>query len=194
MPLNLHRLRERRGKYLAFLGRISPEKRVDRAIEIAKRCGMPLKIAAKVDPADRTYFEKEIQPLLDHPLIEFMGEVGGSAKDEFLGNAYALVFLIEWPEPFGLAMIEAMACGTPVIACGRGSVPEVVDDGVTGFVLTNWEEAPGAVRNVQHLSRRRCRKVFEHRFGARRMAENYVAVYERVIAGRRAPAYYRSAG
>ena len=194
MPPNLHRLRERRGDYLAFLGRISPEKRVDRAIEIAKRCGMRLKIAAKVDPADRAYFEKEIRPLLDDPLVEFMGEVGGSAKDEFLGNAYALMFLIDWPEPFGLVMIEAMACGTPVIACAGGSVPEIIDDGETGFVLTNWEEATDAVRKVRHLSRRRCRQVFERRFSARRMAEDYLAVYERIIAGRSAPAYYRSAG
>lgn len=193
LPPDLHRFRNGEGKYLAFLGRISPEKRVDRAIEIAKRCGIPFKIAAKVDPQDRVYYETEIKPLLDHPLIEFYGEIGGSAKDEFLGNAYALLFPIDWPEPFGLVMIESMACGTPVIACRCGSVPEVVDHGITGFVLEDWEEGVRAVERVAKLSRRRCRNVFEKRFSARRMAGDYIEVYDRAVASRRSAAY-RSAG
>jgi glycosyltransferase involved in cell wall biosynthesis len=184
LPENLHTLREEQGKYLAFLGRISPEKRVDRAIEIATRVGMPLRIAAKVDPADREYFESEIRRLLDHPQVEYLGEIGGREKDQFLGNAYALLFPIDWPEPFGLVMIEAMACGTPVIACRRGSVPEVMVDGVTGFVVDGVEEAVEALERIPQLSRRRCREVFEQRFSARRMVWDYLAIYDRVIAGR----------
>ena len=151
MPRDLHTFRARPGGYLAFLGRISPEKRVDRAIDIARRAGMPLKVAAKIDQADREYFKEQIEPLLKQsaPLVEFVGEVGGQAKDEFLGNAAALLFPIDWPEPFGLVMIEAMACGTPVIAFRRGSVPEVMDDGVTGFVVDDVEEAVRAVRTAR---------------------------------------------
>jgi glycosyltransferase involved in cell wall biosynthesis len=193
LPPDAHRFRDGSGKYLAFLGRISPEKRVDRAIEIAKRSGMRLKIAAKVDPADRTYYEREIVPLLDHPLVEFLGEIGGAAKDEFLGNAHALLFPIDWPEPFGLVMIEALACGTPVIACGRGSVPEVIDHGLTGFIFDGCREGVAAVERVAKLSRRVCRRVFEQRFSARRMAEDYLQVYERVISRRRT-LLQRSAG
>jgi glycosyltransferase involved in cell wall biosynthesis len=195
LPPDLHTFRPPAGRYLAFLGRISPEKRVDRAIEIAKRCGLPLKVAAKVDHDDREYFEAEVRPLLDDPLVEFLGEVGGKAKDEFLGKAYALLFPIDWPEPFGLVMIEAMACGTPVIACRCGSVPEIIDEGVTGFVLDNWEDCADAVGRVSGLCRRRCRETFERRFTSARMAEDYLKVYERAIAlQRRSAKTYRSVG
>ncbi|HXG65160.1 MAG TPA: glycosyltransferase, partial [Blastocatellia bacterium] len=163
--------------------RTSPEKGIDKAIEIAKRVGMKLKIAAKVDKADKEYFATQIKPLLDHPLIEFLGEVGGSAKDEFLGNAYALLFPINWPEPFGLVMIEAMACGTPVIAFRAGSVPEVMVDGASGYIVDNVEGAVRAVEKVATLDRRECRRVFEERFTATRMAEDYLALYESLLEG-----------
>jgi glycosyltransferase involved in cell wall biosynthesis len=163
--------------YLAFLGRICPEKRVDRAIAIAKRAGMKLKIAAKVDPVDRKYFENEIKPLLDDPLIEFVGEIGDADKAEFLGNAYALLFPIDWPEPFGLVMIEAMACGTPVVAYRRGSVPEVIEHGLTGLVVENEDEAVTAVRRVRMLDRWWVRQHFEERFSVERMVANYCALY-----------------
>jgi glycosyltransferase involved in cell wall biosynthesis len=190
LPPNLHTLREQPGAYLAFLGRISPEKRVDRAIHIAQRVGMPLKIAAKVDPADREYYEAEIRPLLRAAgsQVEFIGEVGGPDKDEFLGNAFAMLFPIDWPEPFGLVMIEAMACGTPVVAFSHGSVPEVMEDGVTGFVVQDVDEAVPAVERVSGLCRRKCRRVFEQRFTAARMTQDYLAVYERLLAGRRSRA------
>jgi len=170
------------GGYLAFLGRISPEKRPDRAIAIARRAGLRLKIAAKVDAADRAYFERVIEPLLADPLIEFVGEIGDAEKSAFLGDARALLFPIDWPEPFGLAMIEAMACGTPVVAWRRGSVPEVVDDGVTGFVVASEDEAVAAVHRVSGLDRRRVRTVFERRFTATVMARNYVDLYRRLGA------------
>jgi glycosyltransferase involved in cell wall biosynthesis len=181
LPTDMYRLHEEPGTYFAFLGRISPEKRVDRAIEIAKRVGIPLKIAAKVDPVDQEYFESVINPLLRDPLVEFVGEIGKGEKDEFLGNAYALLFPIDWPEPFGLVMIEAMACGTPVIAFHSGAVPEVIDEGRTGFVVKGLEDAVEAVRRVPRLSRKRCREVFEQRFTAARMAHDYVQVYEQLI-------------
>jgi glycosyltransferase involved in cell wall biosynthesis len=183
LSLDLHTFREEPGDYLAFLGRISPEKRVDRAIAIAQAVGLPLKIAAKVDAADRVYYENEIRPLLDRagPQVEFLGEVGGPEKDEFLGRARALLFPIDWPEPFGLVMIEAMACGTPVIAWRRGSVPEVMDDGVTGFIVESVEDAVRAVGRVGELSRLRCRKVFEERFSAPRMARDYLTLYGRLL-------------
>jgi glycosyltransferase involved in cell wall biosynthesis len=181
MPLNLFSLQPVPGRYLAFIGRISPEKRVDRAIEIAKQADMPLRIAAKVDRVDQEYFEAKIQPLLDHPLIEFIGEIGENEKQEFLEGAYALLFPIDWPEPFGLAMIEAMACGTPVIAFRRGSVPEVVDDGVTGFIVGSVEEAVKAVNKIGLLDRSECRSVFERRFSASRMAADYVTEYTRLL-------------
>ena len=173
---------EPRGDYLAFIGRISPEKRPDRAIAIAKRVGMPLRIAAKVDAADAVYFRTVIEPLLDHPLIKFVGEIGDQQKSEFLGNARALLFPIDWPEPFGLAMIEAMGCGTPVIAWNHGSVPEVVDEGVTGFIVDNEDDAVAAVERVGLLSRCRVRATFEERFSAIGMARNYVDVYETLLA------------
>jgi glycosyltransferase involved in cell wall biosynthesis len=181
LPLDLHSFHEQPGDYLAFLGRISPEKRVDRAIEIARRTGLKLKVAAKIDRADRAYYEKEIKHLFEDPLVEYIGEIGGRAKDEFLGKARAFLFPIDWPEPFGLVMIESLACGTPVIAWRCGSVPEVIDDGVTGFIVDNMDDAVRAVERVTSLSRRRCREVFEQRFSATRMAQEYVAIYERLV-------------
>jgi glycosyltransferase involved in cell wall biosynthesis len=166
------------GDYLAFLGRIAPEKRPDLAIEIAVRAGMPLKIAAKVDPADRDYFERRIEPLLDHPLIEYVGEIGEARKGEFLGHARALLFPIDWPEPFGLVMIEAMACGTPVIAFRRGSVREVLEHGVTGLLVKGVDEAVAAIADLDRLDRGRIRRTFERRFTAEVMARNYVRLYE----------------
>jgi glycosyltransferase involved in cell wall biosynthesis len=182
LPPDLYSYRSRPGKYLAFLGRISPEKRADRAIRSAKSVGMELRIAAKVEDVDRKYFEEEIEPHLDDPLIQFVGEIGEREKDVFLGNAYALLFPIDWPEPFGLVMIEAMACGTPVIAYRQGSVPEVMVDGETGFIVED-EDAEEAVKRVAGLSRARCREVFEERFTAERMALDYVSIYERIAAG-----------
>jgi glycosyltransferase involved in cell wall biosynthesis len=182
LPEGLYRYRPWPGAYLAFVGRISPEKRVDRAIEIAKRVGMPLRIAAKVDPVDAAYFQSEIEPLLQHPLVDYIGEIGETEKDEFLGNAFALLFPIDWPEPFGLVMIEAMACGTPVIAYRNGSVTEIMEDGRTGFVVTTLEEAVAAVRKIPELSRERCREVFDQRFTAARMAGDYLQVYEQFMA------------
>ena len=182
LPDGLHTFRPQPGEYLAFLGRISPEKRVDQAIAIARRAGRRLKIAAKVDGADKKYFEREIEPLLreSHSFVEFIGEVGGKEKDDFLGNAYALLFPIDWPEPFGLVMIEAMACGTPVIACRRGSVPEVMDDGVTGFVVDSLQEAVNAVQRVASLRQRNVAKSSTSA-SARRMAQDYVRIYRRLI-------------
>jgi glycosyltransferase involved in cell wall biosynthesis len=185
LPEKLLRFRPERGEYLAFIGRFSPEKRADRAIEIARRAGLPLKLAAKVDAVDQAYFDAEIKPLLDDPLIEFVGEIGEDAKDEFLGNAYALLFPIDWPEPFGLVMIEAMACGTPVIAYRHGSVEEVMENGRSGFVVSTIDEAVEAVERVADLDRAECRRVFDRRFTAAQMAEDYVRVYERVISSSR---------
>ncbi|HEY8515218.1 MAG TPA: glycosyltransferase family 4 protein [Candidatus Binatia bacterium] len=182
LPKDLHPFNERSDGYLAFLGRISPEKGVDRAIEIARRAGIPLKIAAKVDRADREYFETQIARLLDQPGIEYVGEIGDGDKGRFLGNAIGLLFPVDWPEPFGLVMIEAMACGTPVVAFRRGSVPEVIDEGVTGFVVENIDEAVRAVGRLDQLDRRTCRTVFEKRFSAERMAREYVEIYKRLIA------------
>jgi glycosyltransferase involved in cell wall biosynthesis len=185
LPRDLHTYRDRPGDYLAFLGRLSPEKRVDRAIDIARRAGMRLKIAAKIYPEERAYFQETVEPLLraSRPWVEFLGEVGGRDKDELLGNARALLFPIDWPEPFGLVMIEALACGTPVVAWRQGSVPEVIADGVTGFVVDGVEEAVRAVGRVGGLSRRDCRLAFEERFDAARMAQGYLAVYRRLARG-----------
>jgi len=168
------------GSYLAFLGRMAPEKRVDVAVQIALRAQIPLKIAAKVDQADAAYFESVLKPILRHPLIEFVGEIGDADKSEFLGNARALLFPIQWPEPFGLVMIEAMACGTPVLAWNCGSVPEIVDEGVSGFILDSEEAALHAIHRAAELDRQRIRTVFEQRFTARAMAQAYVHVYEQV--------------
>ncbi len=166
------------GGYLAFVGRISPEKRVDRAIEIAHRSGVPLRIAAKVDPVDREYYEETVAPLIDGKFIEYIGEVGDRDKAQFLAGALALLFPIEWPEPFGLAMIEAFASGTPVIAFRRGSVPEVVDEGVSGCIVEDVESAVAAVARMPAWDRRRCREVFEKRFTVSRMARDYCEAYE----------------
>jgi len=181
LPLHQLTFREAPGAYLAFLGRMSPEKGADRAIAIAQQVDMPLKIAAKVDDDDREYFTQVIQPLLDHPLVEFVGEVGPQDKDAFLGQAYALLFPIDWPEPFGLVMIEAMACGTPVIASRHGSVPEVLEDGVTGWIVEGTEAAVQAVGRVPSLSRQRCRQVFEERFSAPRMTQDYLRIYQELL-------------
>jgi glycosyltransferase involved in cell wall biosynthesis len=172
------------GATLAFLGRIAPEKRVDRAIAIASSCGMRLRIAAKIDEADREYFEREIAPLFDNPLVEFVGEIGEHEKNAFLGGAKALLFPIDWPEPFGLVMIEAMACGVPVIAFPGGSVEEIVEDGVTGFVVGTIGEAAHAARHIDRIDRRTCRERFERRFSARRMATQYVDVYRELAPTR----------
>src|ERR1041385_581760 len=181
LPRDLHCFGEGNGGYLAFLGRISPEKRVDDAIEIARRAGLPLKIAAKVDKADEDYFKTIIRPRLREPGIEFIGEIGEAQKSDFLGNAFALLVPIDWAEPFGLVMIEAMACGTPVVARARGSVPEVIDPGLTGYLSYNLDDGVEAVKKVPELSRPRCREVFEQRFAASRMAKDYLAAYEQLF-------------
>jgi glycosyltransferase involved in cell wall biosynthesis len=181
LPANLYQLQPKQGDYLAFLGRISPEKRPDRAIQIALKSGMRLKIAAKVDDVDRQYFESTIKPLLDHPGIEFLGEINEAQKNSFLGNAFAYLFPIDWPEPFGLTMIEAMACGTPTIAFCCGSVPEVIDDGVTGFIVKTEEDAVQAIQRVSGLSRVKCRATFERRFTASRMAKDYLSLYDSLV-------------
>jgi glycosyltransferase involved in cell wall biosynthesis len=181
VPADTYQFRPEPGTYLAFLGRISPEKRVDRAIKIARQVQIPLKIAAKVDRVDKDYFDSVIEPLLRDSLVEFVGEIGEGEKDEFMGHAYALLFPIDWPEPFGLVMIEAMACGTPVIAYRSGAVPEVMEEGHTGFIVEGLEDAVEATRRVPELSRKRCREVFDQRFTAARMAHDYVQVYERLI-------------
>ena len=167
--------------YVAFVGRISPEKRPDRAIEIARRAGVPLRIAAKVDAADAAYFNAVIEPLITGPGVEFIGEIPDGPKSELLGRAAALLFPIDWPEPFGLVMIEAMACGTPVIAWDNGAVPEVVDDGVTGFIVRSIDEALAALKRVGTLDRRRVRATFERRFSATTMSKNYLSLYSRLI-------------
>jgi len=170
-------------RHLAFLGRISPEKRPDRAIAIAEATGRRLRIAAKVDAADRAYFTDRIEPLLLSPHVEFVGEIGDPQKSAFLGSAEALLFPIDWPEPFGLVMIEAMACGTPVIAWGEGSVPEVIEDGVTGFVVRSFAEAVAAVERVAGLDRRIVRRRFEERFSSDAMAARYDQVYGDLVGG-----------
>jgi glycosyltransferase involved in cell wall biosynthesis len=186
LPTNAFAFRPDRGSYLVYLGRMSPEKRVDRAIEIARRAGMPLKIAAKIYPEEKDYFEETLAPLIRaaKPLVEFVGEIGDGERDRLLGNAAAMLFPIEWPEPFGLVMIEALACGTPVIAWRRGSVPEVLEDGVTGFIVDSIAEAVNAVERIDRLRRATCRSVFEQRFDAARMARDYVEVYSRLLGGR----------
>ena len=179
LPPDLFTFNEHGGDYLAFLGRMSPEKGVDRAIEIATQAGMPLKIAAKIYPEERGYFETTLAPLLcaAKPLIEFEGELGQLEKNELLGNAKAVLFPIDWPEPFGLVMIEALACGTPVIAWRRGSVPEVLEDGVTGYIVESVAEAVKALGKLDQLSRRECRRIFESRFTAERMARDYLRIF-----------------
>ena len=183
LPLDLHRpIFNPRGGYLAVLGRISPEKGVDRAIEVARTLGIPLKIAAKVDRVDEAYFREQIAPLLKEPGVEFVGEINEREKTDFLGQALALMFLIDWPEPFGLSMIEAMACGTPVLAMRRGSVEEVVDNGLTGHIVDSIDEAIVTLPHVMQLDRRAVRRRFEERFTATRMANDYVRVYVSLLA------------
>lgn len=181
LPEDLHEPNFDPGEYLAFLGRISPEKRVDRAIEIAHQVRMPLRVAAKIDQADRSYFDAEISDLLVDSDVEFVGEIGEQDKSEFLGNAAALLFPIDWPEPFGLVMIESMACGTPVIAFRGGSVAEIIDDGVTGFIVESVEEAVEAWGKIPSLDRRTVHRQFLERFTSRRMCEKYLEAYEQGI-------------
>jgi glycosyltransferase involved in cell wall biosynthesis len=182
LPLHLHKpTYEPRGGYLAFLGRISPEKRPDRAIAMARALGIPLKIAAKVDKVDEAYFREQIAPLIGQPGVEFIGEIDERTKTDFLGNARALLFPIDWPEPFGLSMIEAMACGTPVLAFRHGSVPEIIDPGITGLIADTMDEAVRLLPQVLALDRRAVRRRFEERFSATRMAKDYLAVYRSLM-------------
>ena len=182
LPAGLLQPKPIKPHYFAFLGRIAPEKGVDRAIRIARHCGVPLKIAAKVDKVDREYFDEKIQPMIRSGNVDYIGEIADKEKSDFLSGAIALLVPIDWPEPFGLVMIEAMACGAPVIAYNRGSVPEIIDDGITGFVVEDEEGAIGAVDRLGHLSREKIRRRFEERFTARRMAQDYLAVYRSLSA------------
>ncbi|HEU5017243.1 MAG TPA: glycosyltransferase family 4 protein [Pseudolabrys sp.] len=183
LPLNLYRATdEARGGYVAFLGRISPEKRPDRAIAIARALRIPLKIAAKVDRVDEAYFRRQIEPLLGGGGVDFIGEIGEQQKAEFLGQALALLFPIDWPEPFGLSMIEAMACGTPVLAFRSGSVPEIVEDGVTGVIVQSVEEAVVTFPRLAAVDRKKVRRRFQQRFSATRMAQDYVHLYQSLLA------------
>ena len=182
LPVHRYPLGRGEGKYLAFLGRTSPEKGLDQAIDIASRAGIPLRIAAKVDPADKEYFESEIRPLLKNPLVEFIGEIGYPTTAQFLGDAMGLLFPINWPEPFGLVMIEALACGTPVIAYPRGSVREVIEDGKNGCIVSDVPSAVRAIGRLPEISRQQCRRSFEERFSSRRMAQDYVDIYERLVS------------
>ena len=186
LPRDLLAFQSRAGGYLAFLGRIAPEKRPDLAIEIAARSGMPLKIAAKIDHADQAYWDTKIRPMVEvhHPDVEFIGEINERDKESFLGGAAALLFPVDWPEPFGLVMIEAMACGTPVIAFRRGSVPEIVTEGVSGFVVDTIEEAVTAVGRATRLDRAKVRAEFDCRFTAERMAREYVNIYSKLVSKR----------
>ncbi|HEY2902222.1 MAG TPA: glycosyltransferase family 4 protein [Polyangia bacterium] len=185
LPAELLSLQPRPGKYLAFLGRISPEKRPDRAIEVARRTGIPLKIAAKIDNVDRGYYDQVIKPLMDPGIVEFVGEINDREKSVFLGDALALMFLIDWSEPFGLVMIESIACGTPVMACPRGSVPEVIEDGVTGALVDDCDGAVEAMDRIVALDRTVCRRRFEERFLVSRMAVDYVQLYHRLARSRK---------
>jgi glycosyltransferase involved in cell wall biosynthesis len=185
LPEDLLRPQPVEPSYLAFLGRICPEKSPDRAIRIARRCGIPLKMAAKVDRADQDYFDEVIRPMLNGPGVEMIGEINDAQKPEFLSGAHALLMPIDWPEPFGLVMIEAMACGTPVIAFNRGSVPEIIEDEVSGFIVEDETGAVAAIERLDSLPRSRVRREFEARWTARRMAEDYLAVYRSLGVDRR---------
>ena len=189
IPPDLYAFYPDAGEYLAFVGRISPEKGVDRAIHIAQQTGIPLKIAAKVDGADSIYYNDTIRPLLNDGLVEFLGEVGDLEKNVVIGGARALLFPINWPEPFGLVMIESMACGTPVIAYGHGSVPEIIEEGVSGFVVSSMDEAVRAVSRIDTVSRHGCRAAFEGRFTVDRMARDYLALYEALLEEERPAAW-----
>lgn len=181
LPNDLYSFHPDSGKYLVFLGRVAPEKGLDQAIEIAKRVEMPLRIGAKIDPTNLEYYRAVIEPLLDHPLIEYVGEVTDLEKDDFLGEAYAQLCPYDWPEPFGLVFIESLACGTPVIAYRRGSVPEIIDHGATGFMCETLEEMIQSVRHVSILDRTVCRQAFDERFTTQRMVRDYVNVYEHLL-------------
>jgi glycosyltransferase involved in cell wall biosynthesis len=185
LPRDLHTFQPHPANYLLFVGRTAPEKGLERAIEIARIAGIPLKIAAKIYDEDRTYFQNTIAPLLrkHHSFVEFIGEVGGERKNDLLGGAAALLFPIDWPEPFGLVMIEALACGTPVIGWRNGSVPEIIEHGVTGFVVESIAKAVEGVRRIREIDRARCRREFEQRFDSRRMALQYVEAYRQLIEG-----------
>lgn len=184
VPHGLYDFEPQPQDYFVFVGRISPEKRLDRAIEIATACGTPLRVAAKVDAADRDYYEREIRPLMAHPLVQFVGEVDDAAKNALLGRARALLFPIDWPEPFGLVVIEALACGTPVLAYDCGAVPELLEDGVSGFIVNDQAQAIAAARRLHLIDRRRCRLAFEQHFTATAMAERYLAVYRSLVGVR----------
>lgn len=181
MPTDLHQYESNPGDYFLFIGRLSPEKRVDRAIDIAIQCGRPIYIAAKLNKSDEAYFKESIKPLLRHPLVTYVGEVGDTEKRELLEHATALLFPIDWPEPFGLVMIESLSCGTPVIAYANGAVPEIVEHGVTGFIVSSQEEAVRAARRIDSINRQDCRAAFERRFTAPAMASNYLDAYRRLL-------------
>lgn len=181
LPEDLYKFHPEPGEYFAFVGRLSPEKRVDRAIEIAIACNTPLVIAAKIDKADEAYVEREIRSKLDHPLIHFIGEVNEEKKHALLSRSKALLFPIDWPEPFGLVMIEAFSCGVPVIAYPHGSVPEIIIEGVNGFMVSDQKQAIAAAKNIDQIDRAQCRKSFEQRYTATHMANNYLQVYEKII-------------
>ena len=187
LPKEQYALSNKAGCYLAFLGRVSPEKGVPEAIEIAKRAGMPLKIAAKIDKTDAEYFQTVIKPLLKDGIAEFVGEIGYPEKNDFLGNAAALLFPIQWPEPFGIVMIEGMACGSPVVAFPRGSAPEIIEEGITGFIVPGVDTAVEALKNIEAFDRRMCRARFEQRFTDKRMTRDYLAIYQRVLKGKPVP-------
>jgi glycosyltransferase involved in cell wall biosynthesis len=181
LPVDLLRPNYGAGRYLAFLGRVSKEKGLDRAIDIAIETGLPLKVAAKIDKNDQEYYEEHVRKKMDHPLIEFVEEISEREKNDFLGNATALLFPINWNEPFGLVMIESLACGTPVVAYNMGSVPELITHGVSGFIVDNQNDAIKAVENIGLIERKECRRMFEERFKAGRMAQDYLHVYNRVL-------------
>jgi glycosyltransferase involved in cell wall biosynthesis len=191
LPTEVYPFHEKPQPYLAFLGRISPEKGLDQAIEIAKKSNIALRIAAKIDEVDIDYFIRSGQPIMNDPMVEFIGEIGEKDKAEFLGNATALIFPIVWPEPFGLVMIEAMSCGTPVIAYGNGSVPEIIRNGVNGYIVENQEEAVAAVQKITELDRKQCRDDFVERFSVERMASDYVELYEHILENDTRYAYAR---
>lgn len=187
IPMEDFTLHNKRGDYLAFLGRIAPEKKIEVAIDVAMQTGMKLKIAAKIDKVDEEYYEQKIRDKLKHPLIEYIGEINQKEKDEFLGNAYALIFPIDWPEPFGLAMTEAMACGTPVIAMRRGSVPEIVIDGKTGFICDCTEDLVKAVEKIDSIDRAECRRHVDKYFSVKAMVDGYEAAYKKVLISQVSP-------
>lgn len=187
LPRDLYAFHPEPGQYLAFLGRISPEKRPDHAIKLAQTLDMPIKIAAKIDPINQNYFEAQIEPLMDHPLVEFVGEITDADKNDFIGQSYALVCPYDWPEPFGIVLIEALACGTPVLAYRRGSIPEVIDHGVTGLSCDDFEGMTQAVAKIASINRRHCRDAFECRFTQDRMVSDYLTVYGLLLQAQNIP-------